>query len=184
MSKRRRLRVARYDRVYRPPGLSIAILATALLYGIMPLGEVYFLERIRATAADTYLLGGVDFSSWTLLQGLFGGIMLLVCIFSWWGRPAKVRFVLVGLLLIFTVVNLYRIIEAWTSTVNPVFGGQTQTIEQNFLRCQLPAMILVPLYVIWYINRAPARAFYRRIPLSTLTKTEKNSSQENDKSSS
>jgi hypothetical protein len=26
--------------------------------------------------------------------------------------------------------------------------------------CQAPLLILVPLYITWYLNRAPARAFY------------------------
>jgi hypothetical protein len=43
---------------------------------------------------------------------------------------------------------------------------------RTLLRCQFPAMILAPPYVIWYINRAPARAFYRRVPLASLARQE------------
>ena len=143
-------------------GLTIAILATAVLYGFMPLVEVYFLRRIDATADDAYLLGGIEIDTWTWLEGMVGGIILVVCLLAWWGRPAQIRFVLVGVLLLLTGISLYRIVEAWTSSVDPIFGGQAQSVMRNVLRCQLPMMIIVPLYVVWYINRAPARAFYRQ----------------------
>ena len=37
---------------------------------------------------------------------------------------------------------------------------EAQDALRGFLRCQLPMMIVVPLYVLWYVNRAPARAFF------------------------
>jgi len=163
---------ARASRVRRPLGLSLAILLTALLYGLMPLSEVYFLKRLDATASEAYILGGVDISVWTWLQGGIGVFVLIVCLLAWWGRPSQVRFLMVGVLLLMTAINLYRIGEAWTSRVNPIYGGLAQSAMRNWLRCQFPAMILVPPYVIWYINRAPARAFYRRVPLTALARQE------------
>jgi hypothetical protein len=156
-------------RIYRPFGLSLAIFTTAVIYGVLPLAEVYVLWRMNAAATDAYIIGGVEISTWTILQGLLGGIMLITCSLAWWGRPPQIRFVLVGLLLLLTAANLYRIVETWITPADPIFGGQTQAAIRDFLRCQLPIMILVPLYVVWYINRAPARAFYRRVPLASLT---------------
>jgi len=155
--------------VHRPLGLTLALLATAALYGAVPLMEVYFLHRVEIATENAFLLGGVDISAWTWVEGGFGVIVLIVCALAWWGRPHQVRYVLVGLLLISTGVNLYRIIEAWTSSVDPLFGGQAQSALRGYLRCQLPLMIIVPLYVIWYINRAPARAFFKRVPEARTT---------------
>jgi len=155
-------------RVRRPPGLMLALLATAALYGLAPLLEAYFLHRLDATAEEAFLLGGVTVTTWTWIQAVYGVLMLLVCGLAWWGRPPQIRFVLTGLLLVLTAVTFYRIIETWTAPQNPIFGGQLQTTLRGYLRCQLPAMVLVPLYVTWYLNRAPARAFYRRQPLATL----------------
>lgn len=158
--------------VRRPPGLSLAILLTAVLYGLMPLLEVYFLKRLDATAKEAYILGGVDISTWTWLQGAIGGSVLIVCFLAWWGRPSQIRYLLVGVLLVMTAINLYRIVQAWSSGVDPINGGLVQTGMRDLLGCQLPAMILAPPYVIWYINRAPARAFYRRVPLTALARRE------------
>jgi len=157
--------------VRRPLGLTIAILATAALYGIVPLLEVYFLRRVNMAAGDAFLLGGVDISAWTWLEAAFGGIVLVTCMLTWWGHPRQIRYVLIVLLLVLSGLNLYRIIEAWTSSIDPLYGGQAQSALRGFLRCQLPLMIVVPLYVLWYINRAPARAFFKHVPLTVLGDT-------------
>jgi hypothetical protein len=159
-------------RVRRPLGLSLAIILTAIPYGVMPLLEVYFLKRLDATAREAYILGGVDISTWTWVEGVMGGFVLIVCILAWWGHPSQIRFLMVGVLLLLTAINLYRIGEAWTSGVDPISGGLVQTGIRDLLGCQLPAMILAPPYVIWYINRAPARAFYRRVPLAPRARRE------------
>jgi len=65
-------------------------------------------------------------------------------------------------MLALTAINLFRIIQAWAAPDDPVFGGQIQSALRNVLLCQLPLMVLVPLYVVWYLNRAPARAFFAR----------------------
>jgi hypothetical protein len=156
------------DRVYRPLGLTVAIAATAIFYGLLPIAEVYFLRRLDVATDEAYLLGGVSISTWTWLQAIVGGVILVICGFAWWGRPPWIRFVLIGAILVPTVLTLFRIIEAWTREADPLFGGQTEEMIRSFVRCQMPALIVVPLYVLWYLNRAPARAFYRRLPLSAL----------------
>lgn len=156
-------------RVRRPPGLTLALLATAALYGVLPLLEAYFLYRLDATAEEAFLLGGVTVTTWTWAQAAYGVLVLAVCGLAWWGRPPQIRFVLSGLLLVLTAITLYRVVETWTTPQDPIFGGQVQSALRGWLRCQLPALVLVPLYVTWYLNRAPARAFYRRVPLSALT---------------
>jgi hypothetical protein len=154
--------VDRPARAPRPLGLTLALAATAALYGFAPLLEVYFLTRLDATADEAYLLGGVTITTWTWLQGAFGALVLAACMLAWWGRPPQIRFVLSGLLLVLTIVMLYRVVEAARAPVDPIFGGQAQSVLRDYLRCQLPGLVLVPLYVLWYLNRAPARAFYRR----------------------
>lgn len=158
--------------VYRPLGLTIAILATGVFYGLMPLLEVYFLRRLDATAEEAYILGGVDTTTWTTVQGIIGGAILVVCVLAWIGRPPWIRWVLIGAILVPTAISLFRVFEAWTDPINPITGGQAQETVQGFLRCQGPLLILVPLYVLWYLNRAPSRAFYRRIPLRELVAQE------------
>ena len=160
------MRAERPVRAPRPLGLTLALVAMAALYGVVPLLEVYFLKRLDATADEAYLLGGVTITVWTWLQGAFGALVLVVCALAWWGRPPQIRFVLMALLLVLTAITLYRVVEAARTPADPIFGGQAQSALRGYLRCQLPGLIVEPLYVLWYLNRAPARAFYRRRPLA------------------
>ncbi|MBN2305324.1 MAG: hypothetical protein JXQ72_12640 [Anaerolineae bacterium] len=168
MSKKQRL--PRYERVYRPPGLSIAIISTGIIYGLLPLLNMYFKWRIQAAGEDTLFGGGIDITTWDWAGAVFGFVMLLLCVPAWGGRPARIRWVFVGALVVVVLVHAIRIIELWMEDVHPIFGGQAEETLRNYLLCQVPVLIAVPLYVIWYLNRAPARAFYRRVPLASLTR--------------
>jgi hypothetical protein len=150
--------------VYRPLGVTLAVFVTALVYGVTPLLNLYFLWRVGNKAEGELDLGGIGITSWDWFSAVFGMVIVLVCILAWWGRPSWIRFVLMGLLLLLAVVNLYRIIEVLTAEIDPLTGGQAEEIQQNLFTCWLPGLLLVPLYVMWYLNRAPARAFYRRVP--------------------
>ena len=118
--------------MHRPPGLSLAILAVALLYGAMPLVEVYFLRRIDAVSEEAFILGGVGIDTWTVLEGLYGGLVLVVCILAWWGRPAWIRYVFMVAVLLPAAVMLYRVIQTWLTPADPIAGGQAQEIAQGF----------------------------------------------------
>jgi hypothetical protein len=154
--------------IRRPLGLSLAIISAAIFYGVGSLVDVYILRRMDAVASQSYLMGGVEMPTWTVIEGLLGGIMLIACILSWWGHPPQIRFFLMGLLLLLAGINMYRIIDTWLTPLDPIFGGQSQEAVRASLRCRLPINVGVPLYVLWYLDRAPARAFYRRIPLDSL----------------
>ncbi|WP_162909845.1 hypothetical protein [Aggregatilinea lenta] len=161
-------RSAQTERVVRPLGLSIALIGTALLYGVAPLLEVYFVRRLSMTAEESFVLGGADVGQWAWIEAGVGGVLLVLCILAWWGRPRRIQHVLIGVILAVTAVNFYRIIDAAVSPANPVYDGLAQSALRSWLVCQAPALILIPLYTTWYLNRAPARAFYARVPLSRV----------------
>jgi hypothetical protein len=163
-------RPSRAERIHRPLGITLAIVATALLYGVLPILETYFMHRLDMTTSEAFIQGEVDIGTWKWVQAIYGGVMLVICGLAWWGRPPWIRFVLMGAILLATGITLLRVVEAWTTDVNQIFGGQAQDVQRDYLlRCWLPGSLLVPLYVIWYLNRAPARAFYRRVPLVSLS---------------
>ncbi len=149
-------------RVRRPPGVTLATAAVALLYGVRPLVEIALWSRLDATAEEALLPGGVDITTWAWAEGVFGAVMLVLCALTWWGRPAWIRWGLIGAMLTLTAINLARIVQAWGVELDPIFGGQLQSTLRSALLCQLPMMVLVPLYVVWFLNRAPARAFFRQ----------------------
>ncbi|MBN1680044.1 MAG: hypothetical protein JW966_07105 [Anaerolineae bacterium] len=146
----------------RSLGLMLAIIATGVLFGVWPLLEVYFLKRVDATAKEAFLMGGVEIDTWFWLQAIYGGAVLIICALAWWGRPPWIRYVLTAALLLPTVVYVLRLIETSSTPEDPIYGGQVQSTVRDVLRTQLPIVVIVPLYTAWYVNRAPARAFFRR----------------------
>ena len=147
----------------RRPGVTLALVAVALLYGVRPLLEAALFHRLDATADEALIPGGITISVWTSVEGAVGGVMLILCALTWIGRPPRIRWALIGAMIALTAVNLFRIIQAWGTTPDPVFGGQVQSALRNVLLCQFPLMVLVPLYVVWY-RTAPQRAFSGRHP--------------------
>lgn len=154
--------MAERARVRRPPGVTLALLAVGVLYGLRPLLEAALYRRLEVTTHEALIPGGVKVSVWSGIEGIFGGVMLVLCLLAWLGWPARIRWVLIAAMVALTAVNLVRILQAWGTDPDPIFGGQVQSTLRSALLCQLPLMVVVPLYVVWYLNRAPARAFFRR----------------------
>ena len=144
---------------YRPLGLSIAIGATALLYGIGPLMPVLLLLLINAQGRS---IGAelVDPLGW--INAGLGLLILAASVLAWIGRPPWARWILIALVLLGTALRLYQVAQTVFSRSSDLgeVGGNLSALAQPLALCQLPLLILVPLYIAWYMNRAPARAFY------------------------
>lgn len=143
---------------YRPLGLTIAILATALGYGILPLLPLLLVVWTGITRRQI----GTDLVNtpinW-IMMGL-GAITLIACVFAWIGRPLGVRLAFLGCVWLTTGVWAFRILQAAFSA--PELFGVAGSLTSAGVVCQVPLLILIPVYVTWYLNRAPARQFYRR----------------------
>jgi hypothetical protein len=149
---------------YRPLGLTIAILATALGYGIVPLLPIMLVIWTQLTGRSI----GADLvnSPGNWIGMALGVLTLIVSVLAWIGRPYGVRLALLVLVWITTAFTLFRLLQSLGAP--PDMLGEVGEIGGSLsgagtaLLCQGPILIFVPLYVTWYLNRAPARAFYRR----------------------
>jgi hypothetical protein len=87
---------------------------------------------------------------------------LVIALFAWRGRPASIRFVMLGAVLVMTLITLLATISQTTADQGMPEGvSSLDGLAVSILCGQLGMSILVSLYVIWYLNRGPARAFYR-----------------------
>ncbi len=143
---------------YRPLGLTIAILATALGYGVLPLLPLMLVvwTAITRRQIGTELINTP--LNW-IMMGL-GAITLIACIFAWIGRPQGARLALLGCVWLTTAVWAFRVLQSAFSA--PELFGVGGSLTSAGVVCQVPLLILIPVYVTWYLNRAPARQFYRR----------------------
>ncbi len=160
----------------RPPrtfGLSIAIISSVILFTVMPLAQVIWLGLLRWRLRDLdygsglppFAVGG-DYGDigggQLIIRVAFGLLFLMIAAFAWTGRPRGIRWIMLAAVLIMTAFTIIV-------TLVPLFQAQTlaqgidsgDTFRHVILGAQLFLSVLIPLYVVWYINRGPARAFYR-----------------------
>jgi hypothetical protein len=164
----------------RPLGLSLAILASALLFSVLPLMQVGFAlsvqarfaglgeaefnfpgEQTREPIASGVSMDGVDTVA-LLVQGGVSLLFLMIAVLAWIGRPGWIRYILLGSVLILAGLSLV-VLLVQLRTPPSLDGGLTSAddLGRNLRWTELAFTILIPLYVAWYLNRAPARAFYR-----------------------
>lgn len=154
----------RSERRFRPLGLSIAILAAAGLYGFVPLipALLVLLATLRRGRQlnDPAILSGADFNDpMTWINTILSVATLVACVLAWRGRPVGSRRLLLVLVWLGTVLRL--IVTVQSLTVSQGYPSNINEFFRPVTLCQAPLLILVPLYITWYLNRAPARAFYR-----------------------
>lgn len=167
----------------RPFGLSLAIILTVTMFSVLPLLQIgvnwYIQQRIaQINEAEVDFLpdddqGGVQplavggsyesvSTTQILLQGALSLFFLVVAIMAWRGRPPWVRFLLFGGIVILTLFSGTLLILEMLKPASIEAGITSADVFFTQARCiQLFFTIVVPLYSVWYMNRAPARAFYR-----------------------
>jgi len=171
------MNVSQGDYVFRPLGLTIAIFSAAILFSAWPLVKLYMAWRLQAdnNAADeeNFLFTAsstIPLDTLTVVTGLLGLGVLVSAFFAWWGKPPRIQYVFQALVILTTVTligeSIYRAVGAQNLLQEPI----AQAID-SLSRCQIPLQVLTALYVVWYCNRAPARAFYRQQPLDNRNET-------------
>jgi hypothetical protein len=156
----------------RPLGVTLAIISSALLLGIIPLAYIGIITLIRRNIYNNLtgaegsqpMFLGVDYvglPDWRIaVQVIMALAFLLVAAFAWRGKPAAMRWILplgvavslfINGLLAFAVQQPAA--QAGASSADAFFAA--------FDTGRIVIGLLTFLYVLWYMNRAPARAFYR-----------------------
>jgi hypothetical protein len=106
-------------------------------------------------------LGGLG-NEFVILQALGGLAFLIIAFFAWRGRPESIRQVMIVSVLGLTTLFLWDSITAFFTPPSLASGIDSGGSLSRLLQCgRLGANLLVPIYVLWYMNRAPARAFFR-----------------------
>jgi hypothetical protein len=163
--------------VQRPPrpfGVTLAILASLILFTVFPLLQVGMLLVVQSHFAGmTFddaglqpIVMGADIlgvpTSRVVIQATIAIVFLIIAFFAWRGRPPAMRFVLMLSCVALTLYSVISAILAQIGTYTQEFGASSlDSILNSVAIGQFALGILVTLYVVWYLNRGPARAFYR-----------------------
>ncbi|MBZ0298270.1 MAG: hypothetical protein K8J31_00930 [Anaerolineae bacterium] len=159
------------DKPGRPLGLSIAIIISLMLYTLLPFAQVIFMLSLRQQfqtiefleaggAIGGDLKGLQDLN--LLLPVLNGVIFLVVAVLAWRGGSRLIRPVFVLSVVLITMVTILLTVRAMGIPPSAQAGLDSATAAvDTLLEARIIASVLIALYVIWYANRGPARAFYR-----------------------
>jgi hypothetical protein len=158
----------------RPFGVTLAIVASACMFSILPLLQVGLVLAVRQhflnmdfqeSGLDTIAMGG-DFlgvpESSLIVQSILSIGFLVISILAWRGKPSSIRFIMIAAVFVLTGIKLVSVLVPLFN--QPDFQAGTSSMDgmMNSLGVgQFVVELLVLLYVIWYMNRGPARAFFR-----------------------
>ena len=172
----------------RPFGLSLAIFASVMLYSLLPLLQVamVLIVQLRLRNMELRIPGGDgeiaplavggDFtgvpSGGLILQTVLAIAFLAIAVMAWRGRPSWIRVALIVSVL--GLLGLTALSTASTLLTSPTLEtgiDSGEPLRQSFQWGRLIVSALIALYVLWYMNRGPARAFYRGYYLPEAGKT-------------
>ena len=162
------------QRPSRPLGVSLAIFASVMLFSVFPLmlvAMVLLVQRHFAnldfseSGLEPLAMGG-DFLGVSpvrlVVQAVAGVIFLVIAFLAWRGRPASIRYVMLVAVILMTLFSLALAVSQPLTSQNLPQGISSLDSVMSSLSCgQFGLSLLVSLYVVWYLNRGPARAFYR-----------------------
>lgn len=139
----------------------MALLAVTLFYGLYPL--VFAYPALWSAVTGRGQLFGFEFmgGNWGVVGLVLAALILVATVFAWRGRPSGVRLAYIVLVWAAAATQLAREIPALNPpSPDAAFSGSNVQLPASFYVCQTLFNFLIPLYVTWYLNRAPARAFY------------------------
>ncbi|HEX2909068.1 MAG TPA: hypothetical protein VHO69_19500 [Phototrophicaceae bacterium] len=169
----------------RPLGVSLAIVASLFLFTLLPLLQVGMILVLRQrfvnldfagegeqpifSGAD--VVGGVPMGQ-IVFQGALSLAFLVIAVLAWRGKPGRIRLIFVVGVVLLTAIRFVTVVIQRFSEQNLQLGiSSADSIFQSLALGQLAAELLVTLYVMWYMNRGPARAFYRGYYLAAPPET-------------
>ena len=168
----------------RTAGISLALLVTIIFYTVIPLVQVGFTTYIRFVSNRNNALVGANFDTIggglgitavtdgdLLARAVPALIYLLIAILGWRGKPSLVRYLVIGsavtLPLWYGLLIYLQLLE--DQRLGVLSSNAFAVLLQN---TYLVTSVLAALYTMWYMNRAPARAFYRGYYLESEIPTE------------
>jgi hypothetical protein len=173
---------SRGQRPERTLGLSLAILVSIMWFSLLPMMQAaaILLVEWRLREAERGLSLGDDLPAFAYggefrgvsdavlwFQAVTGAVFLVIGVAAWRGRPRSIRWIMAAAVIFLTAVTLATTAAALNQPTTIYEGIDSgASISTSLLNARLILTVLIPLYVLWYMNRAPARAFYRGYYLS------------------
>lgn len=165
----------------RPLGVTIAIVASVIVFSLLPLLRVGLIvaveQRFNVISEVSVPLGEQEVAPFASGGNFDGGLsdaevilqvvlsvgFLVVAFFAWRGGSQLMRYVFMGAVALLAVIAVLLEITA-VFAPDPqtgLSGGSLDALLDALGSTTLLLRVIIPVYVLWYLNRGPARAFYR-----------------------
>jgi hypothetical protein len=164
----------------KPPrtlGISLAIIAGVFLFSCLPLMQatiwlslygspIEFVQPTEESQSAPSIVGAsIEDATATplVIQAALGIVFLVIAGLAWRGKPASIRFIFVGAVILLAAGNLTLLFtllsapQATPQTGMDSGGDLARTLSLS----QLCVSLVIPAYIVWYMSRGPARAFFR-----------------------
>jgi hypothetical protein len=154
----------------RPLGLSLAIIISVVLFSLLPIAQAIFVLSLRQQFQSIEFLpgggaigGDLIVSDTNIIVPVINGlIFLVIAALAWRGKPSAIRFVFMAGVVYLTLVTILLTVASFMEPPSLEQGLDSGAqFMDSLLVGRVVMSVLVALYVIWYVNRGPARAFYR-----------------------
>ncbi|MDX1991520.1 MAG: hypothetical protein SF029_03985 [bacterium] len=165
----------------RPLGVTLAIFVSILLFSVVPLlrvGQILLLQQHFQRISQTTmpfdqqeptepLFSGGRFTGTfqndrLIFQAVVGVAFFVIAVMAWVGKPPFMRYVLMITVLCLSFLTIaLTLIPSAQQEAEGIGGGSLDGLVRLLSSGQVVTTVLVALYVVWYLNRGPARAFYR-----------------------
>jgi hypothetical protein len=153
--------VSEAGRPPRPVGLSLMVLMCLALYVALPLLGVLYPVLLARWVRPAGGESGAELGGWGVLQVIFSLVFSVALALAWLGRPPRIRWVVAGLALTqaaLVVVNGLVVLS------QPPGWDSMADLQRDAQAVLIPGAVGLGLFVSWYVNRAPAVAFFAGQP--------------------
>lgn len=140
-------------------GLRLGLMVTFMTMGVTPLLKVYIAYRLNA--GENEIAWGVPFDLWIKLVGICAVATLIATVLAWRGRPAAIQWILPILLVMSLILICAEAAVRYYSDCPTCIIQVNQDFINRIFRFLIPLQVLTVIYMVWYINREPAKRFYR-----------------------
>jgi hypothetical protein len=153
----------------RPVGLTLVLLMCFLLYTALPLLSVlYPLLIVQRFEADGGI-AGAEFTGGQTVQTVLSAVFGVVLVLAWLGRPRWIRWALLAMLVLQAALVL---VNGFIILSQPPGWDAMSDLQRSLQPVFMPSAVLLALGIGWYINRAPAVAFFTGKPIEYIEDTE------------
>jgi hypothetical protein len=165
----------------KPPrtiGIAFAILASVCLFSCLPLTQAVILYTLASRSTLEFpepstvegemtpvfqgnSLIGLE-SPQIVTQTVLAIVFLMIGTLAWRGKPPYIRLVFIAAVLLLSTGNIALLYANLTTPPSLEAGFDSGAdIARQLNITWLCVSLAIPLYVVWYMSRGPARAFYR-----------------------